>query len=96
MRSLAARVIFCLDHTKFARKSVAFLCELDRIHTVVTDSMAPAELVDDLRAKGLDVIVAPGEGQPVEKTVGDADELGGEQSADSGPMVSSGSWTALD
>ena len=54
----AGRVIFCLDHTKFERKSVAFLCELDRIDTVVTDSLAPVDLVDGLRARGLEVVIA--------------------------------------
>ena len=54
----AGKVIVCLDHTKFERKSVAFLCELDRIDTIITDNLAPAELVDGLRAKGLEVVVA--------------------------------------
>jgi hypothetical protein len=54
----AGRVIFCLDHTKFGRKSVAFLCNLDSAPTVVTDAAAPLELVDGLRAKGLEVLQA--------------------------------------
>jgi DeoR family fructose operon transcriptional repressor len=55
----AQKVIFCLDHTKLGRQSVSPLCGLDMIDTVVTDSGAPAELVEGLRGRGLEVIVAP-------------------------------------
>ncbi|MCX7868046.1 DeoR/GlpR family DNA-binding transcription regulator [Limisphaera sp. VF-2] len=55
----AARVIMCLDHTKFGRRSLALLCDLEPIDVVVTDSGAPAELVEGLRSKGIEVVVAP-------------------------------------
>ncbi len=54
----AQRVIFCFDHTKFNRKSVLPLCDLDCVDTIVTDSGAPADLVQALRERGIDVIVA--------------------------------------
>ena len=54
----AAKVIFCLDHTKFGRRSGFFLCDFARVDVVVTDRAAPAELVTALRAKQLDVILA--------------------------------------
>lgn len=54
----AGRVILCLDHTKFDRKSVAWLCDLDRIHTIVTDGAAPRPLVEALRDKGVAVLMA--------------------------------------
>ena len=41
----AGKVIFCLDHTKFGRRSVAQLCALSEIDVVVTDSDAPADLI---------------------------------------------------
>src|SRR6266542_3074536 len=56
----AAKVIMCLDHTKFKRRSVTPLCDLEPIDTIVTDSKAPQDLVAQLRAKGIEVIVAPG------------------------------------
>ena len=59
MMRAAARVIFCLDHTKFDRSSVAELCSLDPVNTIVTDSGAPEKLVDQLRERGIEVIVAP-------------------------------------
>ena len=55
----AQRVVFCLDHTKLGRQSVLPLCELDCVDTIVTDSAAAAELVDALRGRGIEVIVAP-------------------------------------
>ena len=60
MMRAAAKVIFCLDHTKFGRRSVSQLCDLSKVHTIVTDSEAPAELVGKLREKGIEVILAPG------------------------------------
>jgi len=53
------KVIFCLDHTKFGRRSVLPLCDLDSADVIVTDSAAPTELVEALRGEGLEVIVAP-------------------------------------
>lgn len=55
----AQKVIFCFDHTKFNRKSVLPLCDLDSVDTIVTDSGAPAELVEALRGRGIEVVVAP-------------------------------------
>ncbi|HVT71753.1 MAG TPA: DeoR/GlpR family DNA-binding transcription regulator [Lacunisphaera sp.] len=60
MMAGAAKVIFCLDHTKFGRRSTFFLADFADVDVVVTDAAAPAPLVDALRAKGLEVIVAPG------------------------------------
>jgi DeoR family fructose operon transcriptional repressor len=55
----AQKVIFCFDHTKFGRQSVLPLCGLECIDVIVTDSGAPKELVEQLRAKEIEVIVAP-------------------------------------
>jgi DeoR family fructose operon transcriptional repressor len=55
----AAKVIFCLDHTKFDRRSTFFLSDFSAVDVVVTDSLAPQPVVAALRAKGLEVVVAP-------------------------------------
>jgi DeoR/GlpR family transcriptional regulator of sugar metabolism len=55
----AQRVIFCLDSTKFGRRSMSMLCPLESLHAIVTDSRAPAELVGQLRERGLEVVIAP-------------------------------------
>lgn len=58
MMNAAQRVIMCLDHTKFGRQSITFLCDLDQIDVIVTDKGAPAEMVKALRRKVGEVIVA--------------------------------------
>jgi DeoR family transcriptional regulator, fructose operon transcriptional repressor len=62
MMKSAGRLIFCLDHTKFGRKSVAFLCGLDSRPTILTDSAVPADLVEALRGRGLEVLIASADG----------------------------------
>ncbi len=59
MINAAQKVIFCIDHTKFGRRSVSQLCDLDCVDMVVTDYAAPAELVDALRERGVGVVLAP-------------------------------------
>ncbi|MFO1488899.1 MAG: DeoR/GlpR family DNA-binding transcription regulator [Verrucomicrobiota bacterium] len=58
MMRAAAKVIFCLDHTKFGRRSVSQLCDLSKVHTIVTDPQAPKDLVKQLRGKGIEVILS--------------------------------------
>jgi len=59
MIKAAQKVIFCFDHTKLGRQSVSPLCNLDCLDAIVTDHAAPAELVEALRSKEVEVIVAP-------------------------------------
>jgi DeoR/GlpR family transcriptional regulator of sugar metabolism len=59
MINAAQKVIFCLDHTKFGRRSVSPMCGLDSIDVIVTDSQAPPELIQQLRSHSIEVIVAP-------------------------------------
>src|SRR5687767_10233391 len=49
----AAKVIFCFDHTKFARRSTFFLCDFEHVDVIVTDANAPPDLVGELRTRGL-------------------------------------------
>jgi DeoR/GlpR family transcriptional regulator of sugar metabolism len=58
MINAVQRVIFCIDHSKFGRQSVLPLCELDCVDTVVTDSKAPTDLLEALRSRQIEVIVA--------------------------------------
>jgi DeoR/GlpR family transcriptional regulator of sugar metabolism len=59
MMAGAQKIIVCLDHTKFGRRSVTLLSTLEPIDTVVTDSAAPPDLVESIRAAGVEVVVAP-------------------------------------
>jgi DeoR/GlpR family transcriptional regulator of sugar metabolism len=58
MIKAARKVIFCFDHTKFGRQSVSPLCDLDCVDVIVTDHRAPADLVEGLRARDIEVVVA--------------------------------------
>lgn len=64
MLKAAQKVIFCLDHTKFGRQSVSPLCGLDMIDTVVTDSQAPLDMINALRGRSIEVIIADSPAQP--------------------------------
>lgn len=63
MMQAADRVILCLDHTKLGRRSVARLADLDQVDLLITDTGAAPEAIAALRAHGLEVRVAPVEGQ---------------------------------
>lgn len=54
----AQKVIICMDSSKFGRRSMVPMCELELIDTVVTDSGAPEEIIIDLRTRGIEVVVA--------------------------------------
>ena len=58
MMRAAAKVIFCLDHTKFGRRSVSMLCDLTPVHVIVTDAHAPADLLQQIRGRGIQIVVA--------------------------------------
>ncbi len=60
MIAAARQVIFCLDHTKFDRRSVSFLCSLEDVDLIVTDAGAPPALMAELRGRGVEVVVASG------------------------------------
>lgn len=64
MMAGAAKVIFCFDHTKFGRRSTFFLTDFAAVDTVVTDASAPADLVAALRAKDIEVVLAPASPAP--------------------------------
>ena len=53
------RVIFCLDHTKFNRRSLFFLTGLENLQCIITDWQAPETMLCPLRSAGIEVIKAP-------------------------------------
>lgn len=58
MIGAASRVIFLADHTKLKHVATARIATLKEADILITDSKASAETVRDLRAAGLEVIVA--------------------------------------
>ena len=58
MIEVAREVIVVADSSKFLRKSLAFICKLDRIDTVITDSGVSADDIKRLEDAGIKVIIA--------------------------------------
>lgn len=57
MIDVAREVIVVADSSKFLRKSLAFICKLDRIDTVITDSGISADDRKRLEDAGIKVII---------------------------------------
>ncbi len=58
MISIAKEVILVTDSSKFKRKSLAFICTIDKIKTVVTDKLIPADDKKRLEDAGVEVLIA--------------------------------------
>lgn len=58
MMRAAQKIVFCIDGSKFGRVSLSRLCGLDAIDLLITDRSAPKPMIKQLRAKGVEVIVA--------------------------------------
>ena len=58
MIEVAREVIVVADSTKFLRKSLAFICKLDRIDTVITDTGISVDDKKRLEDAGIKVIIA--------------------------------------
>ena len=56
--NLGRQVIVVADHTKFGRVSTVLVAPISAIDVVVTDSKAPADQVEAIRAAGVEVIIA--------------------------------------
>lgn len=54
----AEKVIFCLDNTKFGRRSLSRLCDLSAIDSVVTDTCVSSSLLKRLQKAGVHVVLA--------------------------------------
>lgn len=58
MRNSASRVILLLDSSKFGKRSLASIFPLKEINTLITDSGAPQEILDQLAANGVEIHIA--------------------------------------
>jgi DeoR/GlpR family transcriptional regulator of sugar metabolism len=56
--SRADRVVVVADHTKIGRVTLALIAPCSVVHTVITDSAAPAQELEALREAGIEVIFA--------------------------------------
>ena len=58
MINVARKVVIMADSTKFGRRGLGRVCNLDAVQSIITDSGAPAETVKTLEERGIKVIVA--------------------------------------
>jgi DeoR family transcriptional regulator of aga operon len=54
----AQQVILVVDGSKFGRRALASYAALEQIHTIITDDSAPADLLQILQKRGVEVLVA--------------------------------------
>ena len=54
----AREVVAIIDHSKWDQVALATFCSLERIKMIITDGKAPAEMVKQVRAMGIDVCIA--------------------------------------
>jgi DeoR family transcriptional regulator, aga operon transcriptional repressor len=57
MIKLAKEIIVVTDSSKFFKRSFAFICSIDKIHTIITDSNIPKEEHQKLVKLGKNVII---------------------------------------
>lgn len=53
----AEKLVVIADSSKFEQRGSMVVCQLSRVHTLVTDADAPAHMLDHIRAQGVDVII---------------------------------------
>ena len=55
----AQEVVALMDSSKFGMRSLMKVIDWSEVHTLVTDDGAPAEMLDGIRAQGVEVVIAP-------------------------------------
>lgn len=51
----AQRIIVLTDSSKFERRGFCKICDLEKIHHIITDANAPAHIIEMIREKGIEV-----------------------------------------
>ena len=54
----ADKLIVIADSSKFESRGSMVVCQLSRVHTLVTDEGAPSHLLDHIRSVGVNVVIA--------------------------------------
>ncbi|GAA4750963.1 DeoR/GlpR family DNA-binding transcription regulator [Flavisolibacter ginsenosidimutans] len=58
MINVARKVVIMADGSKFGRRGLGRVCNLDTVQSIITDSGAPAESVKALEERGINVVIA--------------------------------------
>ena len=55
MIEVSDKVIVLTDSSKFGQRGFCKICDFDNIHHIITDTNAPAHMVELIREKGIEV-----------------------------------------
>ena len=56
--SRADKLVVIADSSKFESRGSMVVCQLSRVHTLVTDDAAPPQMIDHLKSLGVNVVIA--------------------------------------
>ena len=56
----AERLIVIVDSSKFEPRGSMAVCQFAQVHTLITDDAAPQHMLDHIRSKGVNVVIAAG------------------------------------
>jgi DeoR family transcriptional regulator, ulaG and ulaABCDEF operon transcriptional repressor len=62
--SRADKLVVIADSSKFESRGSMVVCQLSRVHTLVTDDAAPPQMIEHLRSLGVNVVIASQESVP--------------------------------
>lgn len=63
MLTRAEQLVVLADSTKFETRGSMVLCQLSQVHTLITDEDAPPAMLDMLRGRGVNVVIAKEDGE---------------------------------
>jgi DeoR family transcriptional regulator of aga operon len=55
MIRISQQVVVVADSSKLIRRNVSLIAKIEQIHVLITDDAAPAEAVEALRQRGVEV-----------------------------------------
>jgi len=55
MIAISREVVVVADSSKFARRNISLIARVEQLHMLITDHAAPAEAVEQLRQRGVEV-----------------------------------------
>jgi len=58
MIEIARQVVAVADSSKLMRRNISLIAHVDQLDTLITDSAAPPAVVDELRQRGVEVLLA--------------------------------------
>lgn len=58
MIDCSQKIIVLVDSTKFGKRGFCKICNINKVHHIITDSNAPSHTINELRESGIEVTIA--------------------------------------